>query len=629
MNTNVIRIVFLLFISVFINDITYGDVFPQDSKFFKSEVNDSTKIKKENLSFHFTQSKLHQLGDYDLARWLTHLPHTWVTRSPQFGQPQAFQGIGTPIWMSEISWNGMELVDPIYGNFDLNFLPVVPIDTLRTKNPIQSSLEIIDEKVSTTRPYSQVFYNAGGNELKNVDILFRRGFSKGILFKAGANFFKYGGIYFNSKYDIFKQNSEIFIPLSNKLNLTYKYLSNRIESGYPGAIDQNYTVQFNRLHRKVLRQDHGIDLDYFFSDRWQGKMQFQYHQDKREYTDWKLPWHSVDKQRWADLSTRITRISNSSTSNFGVTAQALYTSRLNEERLKEFPIKLFLSHHQKTVFNSEIKAKISYSKYNSDWHGYLGELGFSKKLNEKIKIITSGYYKQQVLPFGWRNGRILPFENQLWPIIFTGSDFNFYTETRPESPVTISGIRLRIKWRPTAKIEIYSDVQFQQIKNLSFPQTGVSGNIEFKNIPKYHSTGFFLNTKFHMTDWLTFTGRYQNSTFSSQEFPNAIEVPKHWIFAQLHASRFFFQNNLKANILLFSELISERNSYNLTFSESSVYLDFFEAVPLFHLKLTFEIGKTEIFLHWNNLSDQLYYFRSQQPIPGWQFQYGVIWRFWD
>jgi len=194
----------------------------------QSDLADSTDTIDSGTNFLFTQQEFYRMGDYDLGKWFAHFPHSWISQVPQYGQPQVFQGIATPAWMSDIRWNNTPLVDPIYGNFDLQFLPVFSMDTVAVKgkkiehvgNPI-AQLAITSKKLQTLKPYTQVFYNAGDYDLNHVDILFMRGFSRQIQFKTGTNFFKYKGMYPNSNYDRFRINVEMTVPLSNKLNMMY------------------------------------------------------------------------------------------------------------------------------------------------------------------------------------------------------------------------------------------------------------------------------------------------------------------------------------------------------------------------------------------------------------------------
>ena len=174
-----------------------------------------------------------------------------------------------------------------------------------------------------------------------------------------------------------------------------------------------------------------------------------------------------------------------------------------------------------------------------------------------------------------------------------------------------------------------SDFLLQQVQNLTYPQAINSDQIEFTTVPSYYSTGLFLNINFRPFKWISFTGRYQYAGIFDRQTPDLIEIPDHWFNLKMHITKYLFKNNLKANLLIFNEFLSSRWSYGLNSEFSKYLIEPLDAIPLLHLKLLFEVGDAEIFIHWNNLTNQTYAYRSQQRIPGWQFQYGVRWKFWD
>ncbi|HDL17793.1 MAG TPA: hypothetical protein ENH29_01940 [Bacteroidetes bacterium] len=589
---------------------------------------DSTKVQKEPActDFVFSQTALRQLGDYDLGKWSNQLPHFWVARMPQFGQPQLLQNSAVPGWMTQVIWQGISLTDPVYGVFDLNFLPVVPIDTLRVID--FTTLEINNENVTAPRPYTQVFYHTGDNGLTDVNILFRRGFSHGIKFKTGADFFKYGGIYSNSKVNIFRLHADLTIPLSERAKLTYRVLSNKQETGTPGAINKNYQIQFSRLQRKALRQDHALELSYNYSQKWRALFQVQIHRDEREYTDWKLPWHTLEKMSWANLSAAATRVTKSSTTLFRLQAEAVSASRNGFAGISEFPGKILLT-HQINLGSNRFAASLKASVYSRNKRAFTTNIIWNRGISGSLNLSASGFYRQVVPPLGWRRGRVLPFENQPWPIMVQTADSTFITHAHADKTAELKGGQIKLKWHSSSRFDLYAGFLFQQVANLEYPINLTEPEIQFKTAPDYFSSSLFLSADFTFTNWLSATTRYQFTGYSQRESPDLLEIPNQHLFFNVHATHSFFQNNLKANLLIYTEYMSRRNSYGLTQDFSQFTIETLPALPLLHVKLIFEVGDADVFFYWYNLTNQSFAYRSQHTIPGWQFQFGVRWKFWN
>lgn len=589
---------------------------------------DSTKVRQEPVGadFVFSQTALRQLGDYDPGKWFNQLPHFWVARAPQFGQPQVLLNSALPTWMTQINWQGISLTDPVYGVFDLNFLSVVPIDTLRATG--DATLKINNGSVTTPRPFTQVFYHAGDNSLTDVDILFRRGFSHGIKLQTGADFFKYGGIYSNSKTDIFRLYADLTIPLSDRTLLAYRVLSNKHETGYPGAINEFYQTQFTRLHRKVLRQDHVLTVRYNFPKKWRAQLDLQFHQDEREYTDWNLPWHTLVKMNWTSLSAAATRVTKSSDTMFRLQTEAVTASRTGFATISEFPGKIFLTHRINWGAN-RFAASLTASVYNRDKQAFTAAVMWDREIAKSFNLSARSFYRQVMPPLGWRRGRVLPFENQPWPIMVQTADSTFITHAQTSKTAELKGGQIRFKWHSSSRLDLYADFLFQQVANLEYPINLMEPEIQFKTAPDYFSSSLFLNACFSVTNWLSATVRYQYSDYSQRESPDLLEIPNHRLFLNVHTSHSFFQNNLKANLLIYTEYLSQRKSYGLTADFSQFSIKTLPAVPLLHVKLIFEIGDADVFIYWYNLTNRSFAYRSQQTIPGWQFQFGVRWKFWD
>lgn len=223
----------------------------------------------------------------------------------------------------------------------------------------------------------------------------------------------------------------------------------------------------------------------------------------------------------------------------------------------------------------------------------------------------------------------MPFENQPWPLFLQQVDSTFVTPVHPRHPVKLAGVRLAVRWQATPTVQLHTDVLLQHIATLSFPTTGEKESIQFIPVAGFWFAGLFLNAAITVREGLGITARYQYSGFTKKDSPEFTEIPNHRLFFQLLLHRSFFHKNLNATALFSTELLGNRKSYGIGPGATRITVERLPAVPIFHLKLIFEIGDAEIFLYWFNFTNRLYSYRSLQPIPGWQFQYGVRWKFWD
>jgi hypothetical protein len=577
------------------------------------------------------------LEDHDLSTWVRQLPHVWISRSGQAGQPQQMQFIGQPVWMSNLQWRGMSMTDPVYGLLNLNFIPLASLETIRSTSENDAILEVATPTVTASEPFSQVYYRQGESGHSLVDVLFQRRLGKSGSLQAGAAFFVFDGDYSNSDVDNKKFWADLHLAIWRGYILTYRFLRNRTQSGFPGNVYADASVQFSNLRRKVRRQDQLWRLDFPRSRNWEKAILLEYHQDRREYSDEDILANTKDKIRWGSLSGLISHTSQKSNSSLGVHfyGSSGYAREFEDSASQikadfdEFPIGLTFATQRKLNNDNLALLNVSYTYHNGDWQSHFFQAGWQSRPLPGVALDVSLYERSDVPPLGWRNGRILPFENQPWPLVYTRVDTTFITPDRPRGAVRLGGGRLRLGWARSASLKIYYDFFYQHIGDLVFPQTAADRTSQFGLASSFNAVGQFLGFSAKPGKRIRISGKYQFASVSKNKSAEFTEIPQHRAWAQLQAGQKLFKENLDLHLFLTGEYLDKRGSLGV--ARDSVFVEEFQlgSELLIHAKLALQIGAATIFFQWQNLTNRRYAFRRFQDLPGRQFQYGVIWSFLD
>ena len=562
--------------------------------------------------------------DHDLSTWIQQFPHVWISRSSQVGHPHQVQILGRPVWMSEIRWLGMSMNDPVYGLLDLNFLPLITMTKLELRN---SSINILPLEVLSTEPFSQVYYRQGKNNESEVDVLFQRGIGKHGSFHVGGTFFGFDGRLANSAVDNEKFRAQLHFQLWKKYKLTYRILTNRYKANYPGNIYENSVIQFSSLRRKVRRTDHFLKIDFPDSGKWVKSVTTEYHSDRRNYTGSSIGINTEDITRWGKVTGLFSHQSEKSISKISFNFMGTGASSLGFDSFHEFPVGISISSYRKIRKDIFALVDFDYTYHDKSWQSRKFNLAFEKEFSAFTSAKLVVFDNSTVPPLGWRNGKLLPFENQPWPLLFSTIDKAFTVQVKPNESVGNRGVRLQFSWNYKKRTQIFADLYYQHTRNLVFPAIADS-TTKMMISPNFNSLGLFIKAQTSLGKAMKFSGRYQFSHYSNLTSPELNEIPNHQFWLQFHMNKILFNGNLDAHLFLTGEFLGSRYSYGYP-QDLGLMKFLIDNVLLIHAKFMFHIGDARIFFQWQNLSDQIYTYRILQDQPGRNFQYGVIWTFWN
>lgn len=566
------------------------------------------------------------LQDHNTATWISQFPHTWISKSAQPGHPQQVQMLGSPAWISEIRWREMSMNDPVYGLFDLYFLPRITMENLQSQfNGFDQPL--IEPQIR--EPYSQVYYRQGQDGESEVDVLFQRGIGKTGYFQLGGAFNKFDGRLDNSKVDDQKIRIGYFFPVRQRYFVTYQLLTNNNKAEYSGDFYEDSSVQFNNLKRKIRRIDHILSIDLPSSQSWKKSLVFEYHRDRRDYTDNtdSVAINTEDVIRWGRVSGLLSYRSKKSVSKASFHIRGASASSLGFGRFQEFPIGVTLTNSRELKKSIFAELNLDYSYHDSNWQAHKIRFGLIKIVNPYSRMSLILYDQGKTPPLGWRKGKLLPFENQPWPLLFSTIDTTFKLTNKPQKSVSTRGIRIQYLWNNQNKIRLFGDLVYQSTNNYVFPYTLPDSTSQLAASTNFNSLGLFIRMKTTLNSWFHILGKYQYSYHSQNALPEFEEIPNQNLRLQFHLSKILFNGNLDGHLFLTGEYFDKRISYG--FAKDSVRIEKYplDRIFLFHAKVILHIGDARIFFQWQNLLGQEYAFRIFRSQPRTQFQYGVIWNF--
>ncbi len=563
--------------------------------------------------------------DHDLSTWIQQFPHVWISRSPQVGHPHQVQILGRPVWMGEIQWLGMSMNDPVYGLLDLNFLPLITMTKLELRN---SSINILPLEVLSPEPFSQVYYRQGQNNESEVDVLFQRGIGKQGSFHMGGTFVGSDGRIANSTVGNEKYRAQLQFPLWKNYKLTYHILTNRYKANYPGNIYADSVIQFNNLRRKVRRVDHFLEIDFPDSGKWVKSVAAEYHSDRRDYTGSSIGINTEDITKWGKVTGFFSQKSERSKSKVGFNFMGAGASSLGLDSFHEFPVSISVSTHRKIRKDIFALLDFDYTYHNKTWQSRNLHFSFEREFSGFTSAKLVVFDNLTVPPLGWRNGKLLPFENQPWPLLFSTIDSTFTIQSKPNESVGNRGARLQFSWNNKKQTGFFADLYYQHTRNLVFPIMSADSTTKMMISPNFHSLGLFIKVKTNLGKAIKLSGKYQLSHYSNLTSPELNEIPNHQFWLQFHMNKILLSENLDAHLILTGEFLSSRYSYGYP-QDLELMKFLLDNVMLIHAKFMFHIGDARIFFQWQNLSDQIYTYRILQDQSGRNFQYGVIWTFWN
>ncbi len=573
------------------------------------------------------------LADHNPAVWADVLPGLWASHSAQYGQPVHVLRAGSPFWSSRILWNGISLQDPVFGILDLNTIPLLSGHLLVTGSQaglsrFPADLAVFSRNRVERRAFSRVYYRTGDNGLNHVDVQFERGIGKRSFLRLGTAFFNYGGIFSNSAVHHQSTRLEMRTSVAGKARLTYRLLTSALRNGYPGEVFPNYFVEFFYLRRKAGRQDHLLQVDSLRILGGNLVIQVQLHRLQLRYKDVRARYSSWQRLDWGQFGVGYQKSGPGRAVAVAVRAAPAKVVGPADARASQLPVQFT------SQAGLQLPARFSFTfrgRLEMFSPGLLSGglmIGLRRGQAGGLHWSLSGRYRKQVAPLGYRSGLLPLFENLAWPTGPAEADSLFFVRGAAPKVLQSYGARFRVEWRRTQRFRLAGYLALARYRNLFFAERQDSARANWRVL---HSAGV-LNALLE-TAWLPAPGirfRFQYQFFGgAARLPEWIEIPRHRIGAQMLFQRDFFAHNLHSFLVLNLFYYSGRESYGRDPESGRVLRYTLAPAFVVNVRLLFRIGDARIFLQWQNLTNRSYSLRAFQPVPGWQFHYGVLWNFWN
>lgn len=589
--------------------------------------------------------RLLRLQSHNAADWFQQLPHVWLRPDLQPGQPAMIQFMGRPPWTTKVDWFGMSMEDPVFG---MPVLQVIPIIAGRGISAAQESpgmnIRILRDTLSANRPVSRVYYLQGGSGLSTVDGMFSKRIGRSGFFSMGGNFFRNGGLFSNSDVENDRFRAGVVIPAGGSL-LTYHASTTRSSGGFPGDISGTGAVEFSLLRRKVRRQDHLLRLDLLSPGNLHKSIQLQYHQDRRDYTDnQSAQINTEDRARWGMISGLVSYrtgkaayrlgihvIGESGASLFPAEPQGPSEEETGSARktvgFSEYPVRISLA--GLLLKKQQIGINLGFQYHDRNRRSHEAEVSWQSSFAKEIELNISLFDLTRVPPLGWRNGRIMPFENHPWPINFDHPDSTFWAKNTPNGTVGYRGTRVQLHWKNASRSQVFGDFYLQSIRGLNYPRSNISGVTTFDEAGDFLAAGVFVSGSQKIGGSLDASLNYQYSFRDDGDSTDVSGIPDHRIWARLAYHRWLFRGNLLLRMAFAGEGLTSRSGFSRESGSGNIVSTQLREMFLFHARLDLEIGDAQIFFQLQDLTGQKSETAGFFLPDGMQFQYGVIWTFLD
>jgi hypothetical protein len=569
------------------------------------------------------------LPDHVPVKWTALLPHRWISRLPQYDQPHYPAVLGVPSWAVPVVFNGMELVDPLFGLLDLNELPVMDLANVETfaDSTVVMPFPLVfrTDSVTSVRPYTRIYYRTGDNGLSDVDVQFQQRLSSNQAFSLAANFLRYDGIYVNSR--VKAQKLRFFLQFGLPFGLVgeYRVLGNAHRNGFPGRILPGYAVQYPQRLRIVPRQDHLLHIRRKEKTDWNPSLDLEYHRISYQYKD--IPSTVISNARfdWGGVRFGLHPVGGTLWGEVQVTGLRYV---LNSRKNSDIRTRLVLGFQRRVRWKYRVRLFISQTMFLSGWKGSQVRFDVGREIKGRFSPTFSAFLSRSVPPLLLRDGGFLPYENQPWAVSSDLPDSLLWGQDSISSPFKFHGFVLNISRWHLYRFSWLISAAFVRGKEYPFPLQTADSLLHWKSSNAYWNAGIFLRWFWQPGSKLVLRGTYQYWHTGAFKIAPFLEVPAHRAYLQLRGQQKFFSGNLLVTAVVGLEYFTPRKSVLL----EKVGLGKVVELPelfLLHSRLHFSVGDVQIFLQWQNLFNRAYSMRAGYLVPGWQFHYGVIWKLWD
>jgi outer membrane cobalamin receptor len=627
--TQIISVIVLLLLSnppIFAQE-KLDQFFPQDSITVRDDSLAATKTVEhkryppdsgfKNIIWELPKSIINQYFHEDLGDVLHYIPGVFLFDFGSSGQELQAGFHGANNRQVAIVFDDRPLFDPVYGGFDLNFLPVAFIRKLDVQTGLSTPLVLSNSEIISVSsddygedaPYSQVSYHKAPYGYSDVDAVFGQRISRKMTLLVGGFIKSFDGKTVSQNFEQQNVRMKINYTLSPRWNFQYSLLNNKLNRHILNPDLDDISFQLPNATQKNNRIDHTLKINgrLFGSFNESFRANVFYSNQESKITD------KVSNLR---LNTPATYFGFNLKNGFSILGQ---NAAIGGNFI-----------HQKTDADSIGKQQHSSGSLFAQFHW---------NVTDKIRTDI--------------NGNLL-FHN-LFQTQFSGGITSYFQITKSlELSLCIKqSIRYPTFFElnskgtfigdPVLKEEIHREINSGLRLKLK-PNISLMTNVYLKSIDRFVDiqtidtlTARFLNRTKSMQfagadvqlNWDIFSRLSTFFAFQTIDNTNLFDQPQYKFTSYLQYSDSLFQNDLCPTLRLEGVVIGARKSnysnrfYLLQSPENLNPLFLFNA----HLVLNF--GNLKVFISLENILDKKYQMIYGFPMKERSLHYGIRWEFWN
>lgn len=221
------------------------------------------------LIWHMPKSALNQYFHDDLGDVLHYLPGVFLFDLGSSGQVLQAGFHGANQRQVAILFDDRPLHDPVWGGFDLNYLPVAFISKLDVLAGVSAPLapthpeiiSIASDEYGEDVPYSQVSYHKAPYGYSDVDAVLGQRISKKMTVLVGGFIKSFDGKTTEQNFEQQNVRARIDYRLSPRWNFQYSLLNNKLNRHLLNADRTDSDIQFPNTTQKNSRIDHTLKIN--------------------------------------------------------------------------------------------------------------------------------------------------------------------------------------------------------------------------------------------------------------------------------------------------------------------------------------------------------------------------------
>lgn len=570
-----------------------------------------------NLTWEMPKSVINQYFHEDLGNILQYIPGVFLFDFGSSGQELQAGFHGANNRQVAIVFDDRPLFDPVFGGFDLNFLPVAFIRKLDVQPGLSSpqvfsSAEVISitsDDFSDDAPYSQVSYHKAPYGYSDVDVVFGQRISKKMTLLVGGFIKSFDGKTASQNMEQQNVRMKINYTLSPRWNFQYSLLNNKLNRHVLNPDLDNIAFQFPDAIQKNNRTDHTLKINgrLFNSFKNNFKANVFYSNQESNLSDKATNNRLQTPATYFGLNLKNSFSMLGQVASFGGNFLHQQTDADSIGKHQHASGSLFSQIHWnvtdkiRTEFNGNL---LFHTFFPTQYSGGIASyFRISKSLEFSLGIKQSIRY-----PTFFELNSTGPFIGE--PAL----DQELHREIN-------TGLRLKLQ----PNLSLMTNVYFKSIDRFVEIHTIDSSTVRFINRTK--------SSKFAGADvqlnWDIFTRLAAFFAFQTIDNATLFDQPQYKLLSYLQYSDSLFQGDLCPTLRLEGVMIGARKS---NYSNRFYLLKNTENLnPVFllnaHLLLNF--GNLKVFFSLENILDNKYQTIYGYPMKRRSLHYGIRWEFWN